>query len=510
MRRRSDVSGDVLPKATSELVVKVDLVNEQVIITATIVSLCSDDSSPAYRLLDRLPPEVFTDDRAAIWAALRAMRQRRLAYDPATLQSIAGDKVRISLLAEWVTARPEFPENIEHHVDSLLWDRKRSQAVKGPLASLLEAIKNPLETPERVNALARGIVDALSGHERQYIYDPAAIVAEQMAEIRKRLEGQAVYPFGLDGLDYYEADIQAHRPRRMIPGTAPGHVTVITAVPGAGKSTLAARIALGLGVTNHRRVAYGAWEVKGPMTLEIMACMSLGWSRTDLLDPQGALKKGKPLTPELLVQLEEKMHEIARWVTFIKNPFRRRASERKSAKSNEANLDLVQSLVSESGCEVFIADLWARCLASRDPGDEEEALFRQQAMLEEMGVHGILVHQQRHKDIELRNDKRPTREGLKGSGAYLETADNLIGVHRPAQWRKVEDDKMELFILKQRSGEERIGIEFDWNPETGEIRGGRSIDYDPMGDASARLGDSFTRPNTTSDISSEKRSKRGR
>jgi energy-coupling factor transporter ATP-binding protein EcfA2 len=500
MRKRSDVSkGDVSPKSATELVVTVDIVNEQVVITATIVALCSDDPTVGNRLLDRFPPETFTGERQEIWAALRSMRQKRLAYDPATLQSLAGDRVNVGQLAEWAASRPDIPENLDYHVEALQWDRKRSQAVKGPLTQLLEAIKNPQEAHERVLALARGVTDALSGHAQQYIYSPEAIVAESMSEIRKRLAGHATYPFGIDGLDYFDANLvdifSQYRPKRMIPGAAPGQITVITGVPGSGKSTLAATMALGLGVRNHRRVGYGAWEMKSPMTLEIMACISLGWQRADLLDPDGALKRGKPITPELLVILEEKMHEIARWVTFIKNPFRRRSSARKSAKSNEENLDLVQSLISDSGCEVFIADLWARCLASREPSDEEEALFRQQAMLEEMNVHGILCHQQRHKDIEVRSDKRPTREGLKGSGAYLETADNLIGVHRPAQWRKVEDDKIEAIILKQRYGEWPLGVEFDWNAKTGEIKGGHAIEYDPMGEAAGRLEASFQRPN---------------
>ena len=77
-------------------------------------------------------------------------------------------------------------------------------------------------------------------------------------------------------------------------------------------------------------------------------------------------------------------------------------------------------------------------------------LIRQQAMLNEMGVHGILAQQQRLKDIELRPDKRPTREGIKGSGAWTEVPDNIIGVHRPALWKPVPDNVLEVDILKQR------------------------------------------------------------
>lgn len=470
MRKRSEVA-DVKPPAP-EFVIKTDSVNEQVIIAASMVA----DEETRNRLLTRLQPEHFQiEEHRACWAAFIEMKNRKLVFDAATLQSMAGDRVRVAYVLEMSELRPEVPANLEYHVDALMWDRKRVTAAKGPLAALLESLRNPTEAPERVRALARSIAQAFEGHsEKQYIYDPQALVAEQMNAIRKRLQGHAVYPFGIMGLDYYEAGIDAQRVRRMVPGAAPGQVTMITGVTGSGKSTLTANITLGF-KRQKRRVLFGAWEVLAPMTLEVLACIELGWSRTDLLDPEGAIKKGAPITPEMLVKLEETMHEIAKWVTFVKNPFRRNRGEKNS---NASNLDIMQSIVADSGCSVFIADLWSRCLTSRKPDDEEEALFRYQAMIEEMNVHGIMVHQQRHKDVELRADKRPTREGIKGSGAYLEVADTTMGVHRPAQWKNIDDEHFEVFILKQRFGKWPIGIEFDWTPETGQIRGGRSIVYE--------------------------------
>jgi hypothetical protein len=186
------------------------------------------------------------------------------------------------------------------------------------------------------------------------------------------------------------------------------------------------------------------------------------------------------------------MHKIARLITFFKNPFRRFRNEKKS---NDANLDLIQSILSDCACDVFIADLWRRCLVSIKPEHEEDALFRQQAMLEEMGIHGILVHQQRHKDVELRGDRRPTREGIKGSGAYLEITDTMMGTHREALYKDVEDDSLEAFILKQRVGKAPIGVSFDWNAERGSISGGKSIKYEHnIADETSRVSNTFKNP----------------
>lgn len=490
MRKRSEARPE--PRPAAEFTVPHDPINEQVVIAATIVS------TPEVRnkLLTRLAIDHFyLEEHRAIWSALIDMKNRKLGFDIATIQRICGDRVRVSYVLELQENRPDVPENLEYHVDALQWDRKRTTAAKGPIASLLEALRNPQEAPERVRALAKHVAIAFEGHsEKQYIYDPTALVTETMATIRKRIGGHAVYSYGIPGLDYFGAELDGTRQRRMIPGAAPGQTTLVTGVTGSGKSTFTAHLMLGQ-MRLKRRVLCGAWEVLAPMTLETLAVIDLGWSRSDLLDPAGALARGNPLTPELLVTLEEKMHEISKWVHFVKNPFRRRGgTKRDRFNPNDANLDIVESIISDDGCEVFVADLWARCLASRSPEDEEEALFRYQAMLEEMQVHSVLVHQQRHKDIEMRRDKRPTRDGAKGSGAYVEVADTMIGTHRPAQWKDIEDDTFEAFILKQRFGKWPLGVAFDWNGELGSITGGRSIAYDQPGESYAGEDIGFNAP----------------
>ncbi len=115
-------------------------------------------------------------------------------------------------------------------------------------------------------------------------------------------------------------------------------------------------------------------------------------------------------------------------------------------------------------------------------------------MAEELQVHVIMAHQQRHKDVEQRSDKRPTREGIKGSGAWLETAHNVFAPHIPAKWKRVPDDKFEVFILKQRDGDWPLGIEFEWEPEYGRITGGRDIPYGFGGETSEDVTGMGTAP----------------
>lgn len=468
-------------QVAGEVVVPHDPVNEQIILAAACI-----DIETRLQLVDRIQPDgMLVEQHRIAWSGIVELTKRQLGFDLGTLQQIVGDKLDVDYIANLMHARPRVPENLKYHLDALAWDRQRAIAVTGPISALLEAVRNPREAPERVRALARSVGQSFEGHGSSFLIEPKELVRQAVANIQERLDGFAVYPFGIKGLDLY---LDTER-KRMIPGAFPGGVTVLTGTPGSGKSTTAAHMALGI-ARQQRRVLYGAWEVQAPMTLELIACLSLGWKRSDLYDVDGAEAVGRErfLTHEQVVKIEERMHQLSEYIYFVRNPFRRRTGQKIT---NDNNLDVIQEHISDSGCEVFIGDLWFRCLKDTRPEEEQEALFRQQAMVEEMQVHAILVQQQRSKDIEQRADKRPTREGIKGSGAWTEVADNIIGVHRPALWKRVPDDVLEMFILKQRFGKWPLGIEFNWDADKGNIWGGASIDYDQPGESSEQQKKDF-------------------
>jgi replicative DNA helicase len=460
-----------MERREQELRIEFDSVNEQVVLAAAVV----DDDARA-KLASLLLPDHFQDKRhRAAWTAMRELVRRGLRYSHETLQKLGKD-VDAQYLEQLVVARPEAPPNLEFHVEMLLWDHARITAVQGPVAALLQELRNPLADPERVKSVARQITETLGGYkENQYLRDPGALVAECVAEIRGRREGTASYRYGIDGLDFYETkEKDGTLRRRMIPGPAPGQVTTIIGTPGSGKSTVACRMALGI-ARQKRRVLYCAWEMNGAASLELMACMSLGWSRSRIQVGRSAKVDLTLLSDEELDELKVRMDQISKWIRFLENPFYRRRREKTT---NEQHLDMLQGYISESGADVVVCDLWKRCLRYTKPEDEELALIRQQSMAEELKVHMILVHQLTLKDVEKRMDKHPTRDSAKGSGAWTEVPDNIIGVYRPGLWKGVDDNIIELDVLKQRKGLWPLAIEFDWDGDVGAIEGGRSIEYD--------------------------------
>lgn len=437
-----------------------DVTNEQILIAACLVS---EECCGAVTKVITVSDIFHTPQHRIIYSAILELRRRNLSFDFGTVQTLSHGQADAEYITLLINSRPDPPPNLDYHIECLLWDSARAKAVTGPIASLLDALRNPAESPDKIKSLARQTLDCFHGYrDRTYAHDPNELIRSQISEIRQRREGRAIFPYGIPGLD---TDLETNEPR-LLPGAYPGQITVVTGVSGSGKSTLTARIALGL-ARQRRKVLYGAWEMTGGLTLELLACMSLNWSRTDLIAGR--------ISEEALSVLEERMQSISKYVKFLANPFKRNKGERTS---NDRNLDILHGYISENSPDVFIADLWKKCLANTDPDQEEDALGRQLVMAQDTKCHCILVQQQRSKDIEARPDKRPTREGVKGSSAWIDTADTVLAVHNPALWKRVENNRLEVIILKQRLGKWPMAIEFDYNPEKGSIEGGTNIPYD--------------------------------
>lgn len=445
-----------------------------------------------------LPDHFLSREHRDVWGALGSMMRAGIEVDPAALRTSAGERVA-TLCEQLRSIAPA--KSIEWHVGNLLWDAARATAAKGPVPAFLQLLQDPRADRDRIVSLSRQITNAFQGYEdRRYRLDPIALVRDQMKKVEERAFGRADYPTGIPGLDRFE-----NGRRRITVGLRPGNITVLTSTTGGGKSTTAARMTLGIAFPGGtiggtpwgseyepnalrtdmpgRKVAYGSWEMQGGTTLELLAAMSLGWSRSEMSDPVDGENGGFPSpirTDYGRRILQERMALIGTRVHFLANPFGKQVGERKGG--NDRNLDILQGYLSDMGCEVFFADLWKKCLAQADPESEEMALNRTQTMADELMMHFVLLQQQKSKELEQRTDKRPSRDLIKGSGAWSEIADLILGAHRPGLWKKIVDNVLQLSILKQREGKWPLAVECDWDAEYGSITGGMSIDYDQIGE----------------------------
>jgi replicative DNA helicase len=289
--------------------------------------------------------------------------------------------------------------------------------------------------------------------------------------LRARMAGLACYPFGIEGLDLYGPEDEDEEGNSLdgqpliIPGAAPGKVTTITAISGGGKSTIAALIAL-MQARRKRPVLFGAWEMGAEETLELMAAISAGISRSRVRTGQ--------ITPAELELLEQRMEAISQWVRFVDQPFGKDAARH----STDEILDQIHGYIADSGAEVVIFDLWRRAFRKlNDESEEAEALYRQQAIAEETQTHVVLVQQQRLKDVEQRANPIPTREGIKGSSAWVDVSDTILGIYLPSLLKQDAANVIQLLILKQRFGRWPVKLEFDWHGDLVRLTNGRIVSY---------------------------------
>ena len=437
-----------------------DVLNEQVIVAAGI-------TSPVARaeLATRIRPEHFQDsDHSLAWATvLRCIEQ---GHEPSTtaLVKMSGIKLDRQYLEDLVKANPKPPGDIRFHIESLQWDTTRTKAIQGPITELLRALQDPGTSPERVRALARQIPISFQGSStRTHLRDGAKLVAEHRATLLQRMNGIGLFPVGLEGLDFYPAnslddsgnDVSGQP--LLVPGMEPGKLTTITAISGGGKSTITALIALlqarMCAERGSGKVLYGSWEMPPADTLELMACISTGV-------PRRRVKTGQITVAELELILAT-MEAIKEWVKFVDMPFHK---ERGVRHTHDEVLDVLHGYIADSGASLAIFDLWRRAFRRmKDESDEQEALYRQQAIAEETNCHCILVQQQRLKDIEVRQNPIPTREGIKGSSAWVDVSDTILGIHLPGLMKRVSRNVIQIHVLKQRFGRWPLTIEYQWD-----------------------------------------------
>lgn len=469
-----------------ELRVAVDAVNEAVVIASVVA-----DPEARRRYLN-LPVDYFHGTgHAEMWAALQELYRRGLEYSSEAIRSVASPgSFDAEVLDEYVRARPAPAANVAHHVERLRWEKTRVEVARGVLPLFLDAFRSPSADGDRVKSLARQLGQAFgAAGDMRYLRTAKMVAKAHAPELRSRRLGQAVYPFGIPGLDDYGPDDKREVKRdgqtvvkslagraRMVPGLYPGMLTVMTGLSGSGKTTATARMVLAQAARG-RKTLWGAWEQSSDMTLELAAVLSLGFSRTDFMEGRYAEEDER--------EVLEEMERFDGRVEFFELPFGRSRGER-GEYLNDRNLDLIHQYVAERRPDVFIADVFRYALYDQGPKDETLAIARMLGVAAECRTHVVLINHLNLKDVERRPDKRPTRDAVFGSSSWINTADNVVAAHLPAKYHTAGDPfKMELHVLKQRYGDWPLAVEFDWDAEYGEILGGQTLEVNKPGEQSS-------------------------
>ena len=434
-----------------------DAANEAIVIEAAVAA----DRATRRGLVHRLSADEFLVPRhGSIWRALRALSDRGLDYDAAVvrrlLQEEGADEAAADYLAG-IESAARVPDNLEWYTETLACDATRARVLKGGLPDLLKLLHDARADQPDVISKARAVARSLEGGGRRHVHRPVELARRYKAEIAARRAARNVYPLGADAFD-----------RNLTEGFMPGRTTVTAGLPGAGKSTVWVAFAILLAKAG-RRVLYCAWEMEPESILDVAIAHLTGIELTAIV--QGTLTD----------EDADRVEKATRWVTsrirFMGNPFFDAGGKGKP--SNDRNLDLLEGYLAEAACDVAVYDLWERMLPWGKPEDVARALFRMQAIHGEYRIHGVIVQQLTLKDVERRADKRPTRDAIKGTGAYVEVADLILGIHRDAQFKSVDDTAVETICLKQRKGKANWAIRWRWDGARCVVTDPEEVPFDP-------------------------------
>jgi replicative DNA helicase len=442
--------------------IPIDPVNEQVVIAAAIVS--PEHRKRLVRLF--LPEHFHAKGHPAAWSALTEIDRRGLQYDPATVRQLSGGEADAEYLDALIAERPAVPPNLQFHVECVHTDKKRSD-VREPLNEFLDALHDTTTDIDQLRRLAKriGVIFDGAGTLR-FLRDTNTVFANATKRIRERrarfASGMVGYPYGIPGLDRFEDGTP-----RLIPGMAPGLMTLVVGESGNGKTTVTNQLVLAQ-AEMQKRTLHGAWEQDGEDNLEALAAYSLGLSRA-------ALRIGAIDDAEEENVIRE-MDRLRPFLTFFELPFDRSRGKKQKV-VNETNLDVIHEHVEQSGCDIAIFDLFAKALVETKPDDEKRALDRMLGIAKETSTHLILLHHLNKADLRDRPDRRPTRESIKGSTAWVDAFDTIFGLYIPDKWKPgVVSNTLEMHILKQRYGSWPLAVEFDYSAATGVVTNGRSFD----------------------------------
>jgi replicative DNA helicase len=419
---------------------KFDVANERAIIVALL-----RDGSARVKLGGLIRPEMFqgAQHREILKAVARCAADEEL-DEHIILHRAKRSVGGVHYLRALFETEP--PENLEAHANDLVrdWARRRGNEAARDLVGLLRDRTVPFD---RCVASATALVSALREPEMVW-HSGERLIDEYLEVLRKRVAGELAFrSTGFKTLD-----------RVLEEGYAPGLVTVVFGRPGTGKTTFV--------VDTVRRLLRAKQGKPRILVLPLepgrIRFMDMLLSSVTKLPATMLRRRAADLDLDQVEDTGVKVRKLLSdgLLTVLPNPF-----VELDDWSNEAAMDKREEVIAALSPDIVVTDLFLRTLSDTKPEAVGRALFREQQMVRKYGYHSIAVHHA-NRDVEDEDDKRPRLRHLKGSGAWEEVADQVLGTYRERMYKPlVDDDVWEAQILKQRYGRMNDVFEADFEPD---------------------------------------------
>jgi len=403
--------------------------------------------------------EFHSDIHKLIFGGLQTLNESKLSYTSPTLITLLPD-------SDWggkdyleELEKVSNPKNIDHHVNRMRWDRARVEVYEEVLPELVAELKDPRsdieDTIEIGGRVSERLRDARGTNAKE---TGRGLSGKYSASLRARQVGTTFKSSSYPAID-----------KNLVAGFANGKVTVICGAPSSGKSSFALNLARRQAKT--WKVGILAWESGIQDALDIVTASQL---RIPL---EKFEKLSHLLTTEEQNQIDDYVANLldTEQIAFLKPP-PKSIRHGKPWEINDRVLDWVEGELDNWGRDIVYWDLFEKRFADHGPNAIANALDNVQDMVKphRLNLHMVLLHQLNLKEVERRQDERPTRDALKGTAAYIEVPDLVLGMYRPAVYDPgVEDNIIEIICLKQRKGPWPWKVICNWEGKHTRVSGGR-------------------------------------
>lgn len=226
-------------------------------------------------------------------------------------------------------------------------------------------------------------------------------------------------------------------------GFGPG-ISVWAGRTGSGKSTSMASFVRRLAMAGQRVLAFPN-ETGTDKFMDMMVCAHARIAHNHLLK-----------SPHLINDDHKLLAQDAAWALYqnaVVRPPPQAKGERKYGDRNRPIIDAYAAEIVAADCPIVMVELFQMGFASLEPNDIVTALYELRRFLEAQGrYHFAIFHHVSQKDEKGKAaKKRPQMKDIRASQGYAESADLVIGIHRPTDPER-ERDTIEYEVLKQRDG----------------------------------------------------------
>lgn len=402
------------------------------------------------RAVEQLDPSDFgVEAHRAIFAAVVAVESAGKPVDHITVCDELRKRRQLSRAGgskyvEELAAEARGVADPEAHIEIVLDRSTRRRIVDAGHRMASTAMRDDVPADDALEAAEQAVYDIGRRRSELSLVTMTQAVAETMREIQssrtRMLLGDST---GIPSLDKVTAGLQ------------PGHLVVIAARPGMGKSSLAIQIAAHMAATTAKTVPFLSYEMSRSEIVVKLLAQKLRYSGHRLRqgDIPPDMERDVAVAAEHLAGLPMLIDDSPPATVAGVRSMVRRLSRR--GEVGAVFVDYLQLLESDR--------------RGRDPNRTQEVSEIARGLKRlatELHIPVVAVSQL-NRSLESRQNKRPQLSDLRESGEIEQAANLILCLYREWMYNAAADPStLELIVAKQRSGPAGISLRLRWDPES--------------------------------------------